>query len=57
MGGGAQFAASDATQEVQALVERLGGPTDADGLARLVAGLSNVAALLLDSIEKDISRS
>lgn len=51
--GGPQYAASDAMREVVEALQRLGEPTDADGLALIVSGLTNTACLLLDWIEAE----
>lgn len=50
--GGLEYAVADATHEVVEQVKKQGGPP-ADGLAGLVAGLSNAAVLLLDWIERE----
>lgn len=51
--GGEKYAAVDAVQEMQEIVARWGDEPIADVLARVVAGLTNAAGMLLDWIEND----
>ena len=51
--GGVPYAGIDGLREVLAIAQRWNEPTDADALARMVAGLSNAAALLLGWIEEE----
>lgn len=52
-GGGVEFGAQDAVEEIAQLVVRFGGSSDSEGLASLVIGLTRLADLLLDWIENE----
>ncbi|SHV28135.1 hypothetical protein [Mycobacteroides abscessus] len=51
--GGEQYASADGLREVVEALDRFGEATDADGMARLVTGVTNAAVALLDWIEAE----
>lgn len=51
--GGEQYASADGLREVVEALERFGEATDADGMARLVTGVTNAAVQLLNWIEAE----
>lgn len=51
--GGPEYAAVDGLREVAESLQKLGEPTPADGLARLLTGVTNAAGMLLNWIEAE----
>ncbi|RIR47047.1 hypothetical protein [Mycobacteroides abscessus] len=51
--GGIEYAAVDGLREVAEALIRFDEPTDAQGLARLLTGVTNASRLLLDWIEAE----
>lgn len=54
VGGGVEFGPLDATKEVASAVRKLNEESDAHALARIVAGLVNFSAMLVEHIDSQV---